>query len=233
MKKKIKDYRLIKAIELGIFVALEIAFLVILISNKTLRSGIFIDKSLFTLCTMMYAASLFILLVLLYDFIRLGNLKAESHELEKLAFLDGKTGIPNRTSCTMLFNTFTTPASLEGIGCAVIEIANIREINAQFGKVMGDMVIRDFTGILEKLGERYGFVGRNGGNEFIAVINSCTDERMRIFYDDLEKALAEYNGKHNDYRLSIHAEYVLYNNEKVDTFSELVSKAYDKLRGLK
>lgn len=232
MKKKIKNYRFIKAVELGIFVMMEIAFLVVLISNKTLRSGIFIDKSLFTLCTMMYAASLFILLVLLYDFIRLGNLRSESHELEKLAFLDGKTGIPNRTSCTMLFNTFTTPASMEGIGCTVIEISNIREINAQFGKTMGDMVIRDFSGILEKLSESYGFVGRNGGNEFIAVINSCSDERMHVFYDELDKALAEYNAKHNDCRLSIHSEYVLYNIEKVDTFSELVSRAYDKLRGL-
>lgn len=230
MKKKIKNYRLVKTVELGIFVALEIAFLIILISNKTLRSGIFIDKSLFTLCAMMYAASLFILLVLLYDFIRLGNLKAESHELEKLAFLDGKTGIPNRTSCTMLFNTFTTPASMEGIGCTVIEIENIRELNESLGKLAGDMIIRDFTGILEKLSASYGFVGRNGGNEFIAVINSCSDERMKAFYSELEAAISEYNGKHSDYSIRIHSEYVLYNIEKVNTFSELVAKAYNKLR---
>ncbi len=74
MKEQLKGYKKLKAVELIVFLILEIVFLCVLISNKTMRSSIFMDKSLFTLCTIAYVSIIFTLVTLIYDFIKLRNL---------------------------------------------------------------------------------------------------------------------------------------------------------------
>lgn len=230
MNKKIHRAKVLKIIELGLLVALEIVFVVILMVNKTMRSSIFIDKSLFTICAIMYVTLLVVLASFVIDFISLRNLKIEGHNLEELAYYDNKTGMPNRTSCTMLFDTFASPDSMKGIGCIVTEIVNIRKINSDNGKAYGDKVIRDFSQMFEESAKGFGFVGRNGGNEFISVIENCDADRMAQFYGKLSDAVSAYNADVDKCNIEIHSEYVLYDSEKTDTFSELVARAYAKLR---
>ena len=98
MKKNVQRFKTLKVIELCVFVILEIIFLIYILTNKTMKSSIFVDKSLFTLCSVMYATIIISLSFLVYDFIKLREFKIQSHELENLAYLDSKTGIPNRTS---------------------------------------------------------------------------------------------------------------------------------------
>lgn len=229
MEKKIKNYKLLKIIELSVFFVLEAVFLLILIFNKTLRTSIFVDKSLFTICAIMYANVLLVLLMLILDFFRLRDLKIEDHNLERLAFLDKKTGIPNRTSVNLLFDNYKTPDSLKGIGCVVSEISNIKEINEKFGKAAGDRVIADFSKLYEKSADGYGFVGRNGGNEYITIIEKCNPDRMMSFFKKLNEEIALYNKTASVSEIDIHSEYVLFDSEEVTSFSELVAKAYKKL----
>lgn len=229
MKDKIHVYKVIKVIELAVFIILEAVLLIILVTNKTLRSSIFVDKSLFNVCTVAYATVLFALGVIIYDFIKLRELKIEDHRLESLAFLDKQTGIPNRTGVNLIFDNYNTPESLQGIGCVVAEISNIKEINASYGKETGDRAIRDFTKILEKCAEGYGFVGRNGGNEYIAVIEKCDSTRMLNFFRSFNAEISRYNDSDSTVDISVHSEYALFDSEEVNSFSELVSKVYQKL----
>ena len=229
MKKSIRDYKIAKIFELGFFLLMEIIFLVILISNKTMRSSIFVDKSLFILCAIMYFTVLVTLAYLLFDFFKLKKLKIEDHNLEQLAFLDRKTGIPNRTSVNLLFENYSTVDSMKGIGCVVSEIANIKEINSVSGKSIGDKAIRDFSGLYEKSADGFGFVGRNGGNEFITVIERCNNDKMASFINKLEAQIGEYNKSHDECNIVVHSEYVLFDSEEVGTFSELIARAYKKL----
>lgn len=230
MEKNVHNFKIVKVCELVAFFILEVVFISILFANKTLRSSIFVDRSLFTICMVMYFTILCVLAVIVFDFIQLRRLKKDAMELERLAYLDNKTGIPNRTSVNMLFDTFTTPSAMEGIGCAVIEISNIRSINSELGKATGDKIIRDFTEILESTGRSFGFVGRNGGNEYIVVIKECTVDRMNAFYDSLNGELDKYNEHTDSLRIEINSEYVLYDIEHSATFSELIAKAYSKLK---
>lgn len=229
MKKKIHDYKVVKVAELCFFFVLEVIFLCILISNKTMRSSIFVDRSLFILCMIMYFSILCTIGIFIYDFIKLRELKIEDHNLESLAFLDRKTGIPNRTSVNLLFDNYKTPESMKGIGCVVTEIANIREINCICGKQIGDKVISDFSKLYEKSAEGYGFVGRNGGNEFITVLEGCDADRVTSFLEKLAANIGNYNKENDRYTLTIHSEYVLFDAEEVTSFSELVAQAYKKL----
>ena len=229
MEKKLKNYKLLKIIEISVFFVAEAAFLLILVFNRTLRTSIFLDKSLFTLCTIMYITVLLVLLMFIIDFFRLRDLKIEDHNLERLAFLDKKTGIPNRTSVNLIFDNYKNTESLKGIGCVVSEIANIKEINEKFGKAAGDRVIADFSKLYEKSADGYGFVGRNGGNDYITIIEKCDPDRMMSFFKRLNEEIASYNKTASISEIDIHSEYVLFDNEEVSSFSELVAKAYKKL----
>ncbi len=229
MKKSIFDFKVAKIIELSSFLALEIAFLAVLISNKTLRTSIFVDKSLFILCSLMYFTVLVTLTFLIFDFFKLRQFKVQNHDLENLAYLDRKTGIPNRTSVNLLFDTYKTKESMKGIGCVLSEISNIKEINEVCGKEAGDKVIKDFSIMYKKSAEGYGFVGRNGGNEFITVIEKCDEEKLKAFSDRLTAAIDAYNEKSEKGSLIVHSECVLFDAEEVNSFSELVARAYKKL----
>ena len=157
MKKNVQNYKALKIIELSVFVILEIIFLIVVLTNKTMKTSIFVDKSLFTLCSIMYGTIIISLAFLVYDFFKLRELKIQSHELENLAYLDSKTGIPNRTSCSMFFENHGSVDSLNGVCCMVSEISNIKSINEAHGKDFGDKVIRDFSAILESSAHDYGF----------------------------------------------------------------------------
>ncbi len=230
MKKSIHQYKCLKVFELSFLFVLELVFFFILITNKALRSSIFVDKSLFILCSIIYFTVLVSLVYLLVDFFKLKELKRLNHELENIAFIDSKSGIPNRTSCDIFFETYTTKESMKGIGLVLTEIVNIRDINAKNGKDFGDHSIVEFSHVLEKTSEKYGFIGRNGGNEFITVISNCSDQKASEYFDELKKNIVTYNDSIDKGQLVIHSEYVLFDNEQVETFSDLISKAYAKLK---
>ncbi|MBO4678519.1 MAG: GGDEF domain-containing protein [Lachnospiraceae bacterium] len=228
MKKNVLKFKTLKVIELSVLFVLEVVFVIILLTNKTMKTSIFVDKSLFTICSVMYATIILSLAFLVYDFLKLRELKIQAHELENLAYLDSKTGIPNRTSCSLFFENHGSEDSLNGICCTVSEISNIKTINAAYGKDFGDKVIRDFSSILETSAKDYGFVGRNGGNEFITVIEKCSDEKLTAFLKALTSAIDDYNSKES-VAIAVRSESVLFDKEEVSNFSELIAKAYKKL----
>ena len=228
MKKNVYRFKTLKVIELSVFVILEIIFLIAILTNKTMKTSIFVDKSLFTLCSIMYATIILSLAFLIYDFFKIRELKVQSHQLENLAYLDSKTGIPNRTSCSMFFDTHGSADSLTGICCMVSEISNIKAINETNGKDVGDKIIRDFSNILETSAKDFGFVGRNGGNEFITVIEKCDAEKLSSFRKLLDDNLNLYNS-HEPVAIEIRLESVLFDEEEVSSFSELIAQAYKKL----
>lgn len=228
MKNNLSKFRRIKAVEICIFVIFELAFLCILIANKTMRTSIFVDRSLFILCAITYITVVFSFAAIIIDILTIRKLKVDNRELENIAYVDTKTGIPNRTSCDLLFQKYSTSESMKGIACIVTKITNIREINLQKGKDYGDKVIVDYSRILEKCAANYGFVGRNGGNEFITVIENCDMEKIRSFISVLYDNVEEYNSNLININLELRSEYALFDYEDVDSFSGLIAKAYAK-----
>ncbi len=228
-KNMIQAFRRQKIIHFSLFLILEIVFFIVLIKNHPLRSSVFTNPALFTLCIITWLLFILILLSLLYDIYVLRDFSATSHELQQLAYLDNKTGIPNRTSLDIIFNSYTTEESLRNVGCCLFTISNLTELNEKVGREAGDQVIQSFCTILEEIGDQYGFVGRNGGNEFIMVINNCTNELMNRFYETLDNRLKIYNEENSRTPLLIKRAYALNSEESCPSFSRLLTVTYTKL----
>lgn len=218
-----------KTIQLILLIILEAVFFIILVTNKELRSNVFTDMGLFTLCLITWILFIIILLSLFFDIYQLRSFSILNRELQQLAYIDNKTGIPNRTSLDILFNSYSTEEALQNVGCCLFTIENLNILNESVGRKAGDEMIQNFCTILEETGDKYGFVGRNGGNEFIMVINNCTNELIETFYITLDNRLKLYNDENALAPIIVKRAYTLNSEEGHTSFSRLLTATYNKL----
>lgn len=225
----ILSFRKKKIFQLSLFILLEFFFFLLLLLNTSLLKTF--GDSLQGIILFCILVVLFILsiLFLIYDLLQLKHLLAISKTWEKLAYLD-KAGIHNRYSLDLLLSSYSTPESLENVGCCLFTIKNLDEINKKAGREAGDEVIKNFCNILDASGAKYGFVGRNGGNEFIIVLENCTKATMSLIYAALDKRLHFYNERHPQLPIKINRAFTLNSKENCSSFFGLLSATYAKLQ---
>ena len=221
-----------KLVQLICLIVIELLFITILILNQELRARIYSDETLFFLCLTAWVLALFSLGWLIYDFFKLRTIAMESHVLNQTAYLDKLTGVPNRHSLDTVFQTYTTAESLQHTCCVMLTISNLKELNEQHGRKAGDKILQDFCNIFEEVGDTFGFVGRNGGNEFVAVINNCDHETVKRFLGILANRISLYDEGHPDTPIRTRSAYTLYDESKVTAFTQLLTVTYNKLHGV-
>lgn len=228
-KNFVKRFRTAKIAQFLILLLIEIVFFLILLAHPSMTRELYGNRPLFFLCALVWVLVIFQLLCLLHDAFQLRTLAKEGHTLRRLAYLDGLTGIPNRHGLDTIFRTYDTPQSMAEIGCCMLTIENLPEINERLGRLPGDAMIQDFCSILEKVGDSFGIVGRNGGNVFLAVMDKCDADTIRRFSAALQEELDHYNQKHEQTPLSVRSAYVLNSEAKLDTFPRLLTATYSRL----
>ena len=227
--KFIKKYRKDKTIQLIILFIFEIIALAILLTNEELRSRVYTDEVLLSLCIILYLTLIIAFSFIIFDFFTLRKLAADHHDLHRQTYLDNLTGLPNRHSLDIVFRSYSTMDSLENVGCCLLTIHNLSELNNRHGRDMGDQCLQSFCFMLEEACDKYGFVGRNGGNEFIIVINDCTPDLIKECFSALDERLKAYNNLHPDAPIYIKRAHTLNNSEQHSSFSALLTSTYHKL----
>ncbi len=225
----ISSFRKKKILQLSLFIILEFFFLLFLVlyfinSVDTLRKPMFIIMA--CIPSVFFVLSI---IFLIYDLKQLKHIASISKQWEQMAYID-KSGIHNRYSLDLLFQSYSTPESLENVGCCLFTIKNLEEINQKAGRKAGDEVIKDFCNILDESGAKYGFVGRNGGNEFIIVLENCTKATMSLIYAALDKRLHFYNERHPLLPIKINRAFTLNSKENCSSFFGLLTATYSKLQ---
>lgn len=229
--KVIKSFKIFKIVQLVVVVMFEIAFLLILLLDSTLRNNVYSNRPLFILCAVTWVWAILVMICIILDLQGMKRLVTADQDLHTAAFLDDLTGLPNRYSLDQIFRSYNTEDTLKNTCCCLSTIDNLPELNDTFGRNTGDSMIRVFSAILEETGREFGVVGRNGGNEFIIVINNCTREVIDQFSNKLDEQLAIYNNEHPYTPIIVRNAYALNSEEKKSSFSDLLTVAYGKLLG--
>ena len=224
----IKPIRNMKLIQLVFTIALSVCYYLIMKMNPEMEESLYTDSNIFLISCTLWAMLLASYIFLLFDFIKMRTLNTANHELNKLAYLDDLTGIPNRYSCDLIFKMYRNSPKVNSLGCAILEISNLPSINTKYGYEEGSISVKDFCHILEACGEKYSFVGRNSGNEFLAVIEDCSEQTMQDFLADLLKQIQEYNAQDHP-AIEITYAYSLNSQEQLEHFSQLITRTYTKL----
>lgn len=224
------NFKIFKLIQLILLILFGITFFFYLNFDPLLRNNIYSNRNLLTICVFLWVFMLYSAVCIIADYSQLQKEITEAHKLNQTAYLDPLTGLPNRNGCDVIINKYTLKRDVSSIGCALIELPRIDEINVAHGRLYGDKYIRDFAVILDSTGSKYGFVGRNSGNEFLLIIEDCPAEKMQGFISELTEAINAANANGSDPALEIELSYILNEQEGLKNFLSVISTLYSRER---
>ncbi len=227
--KIVRTFRRAKIIQLCLLFLIEAGVILVLLTHPSMSRQIYGSRTLFFLCGFLWLLSAFSLVCLILDFVGLRSFARESHALNQEAYLDQLTGLPNRHGLDLIFQTYASPDAVKDVGLYMFKIDNLAGINDSLGRAAGDSLILDFCAILEHVGDDFGSVGRNSGNDFLAVLDHCTEDTAKSFSDRLDAELSAYNLAHPKAPILLRSAFVLNREAHMDSFTRLLKAAYNKL----
>ncbi|GGK53948.1 EAL domain-containing protein [Amphritea balenae] len=115
----------------------------------------------------------------------------QNRELQILATRDSLSGLLNRRSLSMGFQTLFSEAQdeKENLSCIMVDIDFFKSINDSFGHAMGDMVIKLIAQLLTEHSRPNDLVGRYGGEEFLLVLPGVAMGSARGIAERIRKAI--------------------------------------------
>ncbi len=165
----------------------------------------------------LYIAVLAFVFALIYDFmvnaVTVTREKERVRIFSKLAFSDALTGINNRQAVERYFDELDNDEKPYTV--VQFDLNNLKKANDRFGHDAGDNYICKFAEILqEKYGE-HGFVARNGGDEFILVVETADKETKKWLASSLENLNADLSKIDTGYEgLTLSTSYGAYSSLK-------------------
>ena len=169
-------------------------------------------------------ADIVVLMLLIgYEFIKAVRYAAMNRVLQKKVYIDGATGLPNRNKCDEFLSQ--PDAAPEDTGVCSFDLNNLRIINNSMGHEAGDEYIRRFAVCLRASMPAEQFVGRAGGDEFIAVTHGMGKEEMKACLASVREQMAEESKLHPDTPLSYAVGFALASDFPESTMQELFHSA--------
>ncbi|MGI6110659.1 MAG: diguanylate cyclase domain-containing protein [Bilifractor sp.] len=137
---------------------------------------------------------------------------------------DSMTKVGNRYSIDKLIDKYMNEPLPADFGCVVLTISNIREINEAGGREEGNAAIRRFSLILKMASVGHCFIGRNGGNKFVAMFENGSEESIRHFISRITQKVSEYNADSSNTPLAF--EYgIAFHEDGVNQVTDMISLA--------
>ena len=125
-----------------------------------------------------------------YNELYRANMKQQMQLTEK-AYLDLHTGLPNKSRCEEVLKNQDMAKGI--VCCIMIDLNNLKEVNDRLGHVEGDILIKKFGMILRKAIREEDFVGRYGGDEFVAVLQNVDEAVVKLVINRIEEETGKYN----------------------------------------
>ena len=121
--------------------------------------------------------------MILYELFKAFRYAKANRELKSKIYLDEATGLPNKNKCEEIL----TLEVEQNMAICVFDLNNLRIINNQQGHERGDLYIHSFAKSLRKGVDENQFVGRYGGDEFIAFFKDVTREDVKRNLENIKR----------------------------------------------
>ena len=218
-----KRFDLIKTIQLLLLAVLAVVALTTVLRDTELSREIAVGGAARILAVLQWMTLGISFLFLFYDFNSFAELRRENMELDNAVYSDALTGIANRYSVDQYIGQFQNRPLPPDMGCVTVALYGLSEINAKLGHSAGDTAIREFSEILMNSANGICFIGRNGGNKFVAIFRDCTPQRLSSFQQRLTEGLESYNQGSPDAQLHCRTGVAFQEGPEVNSVTELVA----------
>lgn len=188
-----KKHDILKTVQLLIYVILAVLSIIKLLLDKEIYHKIAADPGTHLLFLFLWALFAISFIFIFIDFSLSAAFKKDFRELDYAVHSDPLSGLSNRNGCDALIDKYSDKPLPSNIGCVMLELSNIREINELFGHKAGNQLIQEYANILNRSSQGLCFVGRNGGNKFLAIFEDATHDKIKSFLDQIEAQVIQYN----------------------------------------
>lgn len=172
----------------------------VLVDKTVSAAEIFSEKQVDRSITWLMVINGIFLLLLLFGGVGIAksaSLKRRAEALGKIAYLDPLTQMPNRASCEQeidRYNNASVPN--QKLSVFMFDMNNLKRVNDLLGHQGGDRIIADFARIIKTEGASYGFVGRYGGDEFVAIFPNGSEAQVQEYLTRINEKTISYNLLH-------------------------------------
>lgn len=218
-----KRFDRVKTVQLVLLMALTAIALAVILRDPELYTLIATNIAAKTISIILWVTLGVSFLFLLYDFNSFADMRRENMELDNAVYSDALTGIANRYSVDAYIGQFLGKPLPEDMGVVTLEMTNLSEINKAHGHSGGDLAIQAFSSILQNAAGRTCFIGRNGGNKFVAIFRDCTESRLERFLEKVEALTDERNAAQDDVPIRYSAGTAFNEGGEAGTVTELVA----------
>jgi len=128
-------------------------------------------------------------------------------KLESLAFIDSLTGIGNRRyteiKIFVKLEEIKKIGMIKNHGVLFIDIDHFKKINDTFGHKFGDDVLKIVAKTILKNIREDDFIGRWGGEEFVAIISNVDVDELRFIAEKIRALIYSIDFKINDNKIKL------------------------------
>ncbi len=154
-----------------------------------------IASNLRLLETLSIALMASLLALLVFETLKVVAMRRENLKLQKKAYVDLHTGLPNKSRCEELLHDM---AFLDqDTACLVFDINNLKEVNDTLGHSAGDMLIQNFARQLRSALPAEHIVARYGGDEFLVVAHHVTEGKVEGLIHSVQQHFDRFNRSTN------------------------------------
>ncbi len=221
-----KSFKRLKTIQLIIMLVLVAIIFVFIFANGELfhtLASIPRAKAVFMLFWLLQLIS-FVFIV--YDFSIYSDVKKKYTEMDMAMYSDPLTGMGNRSSLDAYIEAYKGKELPMGVGAVTFRITGIVDINREYGTEEGDFIIKTFSNILAARSKGQAFVGRNGGNNFLAIMKDTSLEAIKLYVNVIQESVDEFNGRSKGAKISFSYGSAVHTGQENNTISQLISQSY-------
>jgi diguanylate cyclase (GGDEF)-like protein len=123
---------------------------------------------------------------------RLVEMETENQELEEQLVHDPLTGLANRVLFEKVIEREIAHVERHGgyVGILMIDIDHFKRVNDTYGHPVGDVVLRQVTGLLRDTVRRADLLARIGGEEFAVIVSQKSRPDLKKLGDKLRLRIA-------------------------------------------
>lgn len=114
------------------------------------------------------------------------------NEAQYEATHDSVTGLWNRTAILKFFEHYLNRCGKTAgtLSLILVEAGGLKEINNDYGRAVGDRVLREAADRLRNVVKAYDCIGRYMGGEFLVVVPNCSAQKIETLIEEMQARVA-------------------------------------------
>lgn len=219
-----KKLERIKTTELFALMALSLLCFYLIIVRSNVYHTIADNRELQLVCVLLWVTLFTAFIFVFLDFSLYSKQKNEFNALDYAVHSDSLAKIANRQGIDDLIEQYIDKPLPLHMGCIMFLLTSLNEVNKQ-SRAEGNMQIRNFSIILKLASTDICFVGRNGGNVFMAIFEDTTREKINSFINRIEEKVSENNKNRENLPMYYQYGLAFEENEDIRSINALISLA--------